>query len=70
MTNSAKFYTPKQFGELIGASPRTLQRWAKAGSLIPHRWPSGRPYYTDKHFEALDGVHPQDDGEQPLTPAG
>lgn len=44
--------SPKAFGERIGRSVRTLQRWAKSGLLVPIRLPSGRPVYTEAHVRA------------------
>ena len=42
--------SPKAFGARIQRSVRTLQRWAKQGLLVPHRLPSGRPFYDETHL--------------------
>ena len=42
--------SPKEFGERVGRTTRTLQRWAKDGLLVPHRLPSGRPFYDEAHL--------------------
>ena len=42
--------SPKAFGERIGRSTRTLQRWARNGLLVPRRLPSGRPFYDESHL--------------------
>ena len=44
--------SPKDFGARIQRSVRTLQRWAKQGLLVPHRLPSGRPFYDETHLKA------------------
>src|SRR5215472_17404090 len=45
-------YSPKQFGQLIGKSVLTLQRWDRAGILRAHRTPTNRRYYTpDQNLE-------------------
>jgi DNA-binding transcriptional MerR regulator len=44
--------SPKDFGARIQRSVRTLQRWAKQGLLVPHRLPSGRPFYDESHLRA------------------
>jgi DNA-binding transcriptional MerR regulator len=44
--------SPRDFGARIQRSVRTLQRWAKQGLLVPHRLPSGRPFYDETHLAA------------------
>ncbi|MFB2981603.1 IS607 family transposase [Microseira sp. BLCC-F43] len=45
-------YRPQKFGELIGKSVSTLQRWDREGILKAHRSPTGRRYYT--HDQLLE----------------
>ncbi len=39
-------YKPKDFGEIIGVSVKTLQRWDREGILKAYRTPTNRRYYT------------------------
>lgn len=41
-------YKPKEFGEMLGVSVKTLQRWDNEGKLIAKRNPKNRRYYTHK----------------------
>jgi len=43
-------YNICEFAQLIGVSDRTLRRWDNSGMFRAYRTPSGRPYYTDKHY--------------------
>jgi len=43
-------YNIDEFARLIGVSDRTLRRWDNTGTFCAYRTPSGRPYYTDKHY--------------------
>lgn len=43
-------YNVSEFAKMIGVSDRTLRRWDNAGMFCACRTPSGRPYYTDKHY--------------------
>lgn len=45
-----KIYTPKQFGQLIGRSVLTLQRWDRKGILPAYRSPTNRRYYTHAQY--------------------
>ena len=38
-------YSPKEFGELIGKSVITLQKWDRKGILKAHRSPTNRRSY-------------------------
>jgi len=42
-------YSPKQFGQMIGRSVNTLQKWDRKGVLSAHRSPTNRRYYTHDH---------------------
>ena len=43
-------YNIEEFAQLIGVSDRTLRRWDNTGTFCAYRTPSGRPYYTQKHY--------------------
>jgi DNA-binding transcriptional MerR regulator len=43
-------YNICEFAQLVGVSDRTLRRWDNSGMFRAYRTPSGRPYYTDKHY--------------------
>lgn len=45
-----KMYTPKQFGQLIGKSVLTLQRWDRKGIFPAYRSPTNRRYYTRAQY--------------------
>src|SRR5215471_5658265 len=49
-------YSPKQFGQLIGKSVLTLQRWDRAGILKAHRTPTNRRYYTHDQYLEYRGL--------------
>lgn len=48
-------YTVRQFGDIIGVSVKTLQRWDRGGRLKPKRTPSNRRMYTDQDLVFLRG---------------
>jgi putative resolvase len=49
-------YSPKQFGQLIGRSVNTLQKWDRKGILKAHRSPTNRRYYTHDQYLAYRGL--------------
>jgi putative resolvase len=49
-------YSPKQFGQLIGRSVKTLQKWDRDGILTAHRSPTNRRYYTQDQYLAYRGL--------------
>lgn len=51
-------YRPYEFGELVGVSVKTLQRWDKAGKLIADRTLGNHRYYTDRHLNQIRGIKP------------
>src|SRR2546422_517873 len=55
-------YSPKEFGELIGKSVITLQKWDRKGILNAHRSPTNRRYYTHDQYLAYRGVVAQEQG--------
>ena len=57
--------SPKTFGERVGRSTRTLQRWARSGLLVPHRLPSGRPFYDESHLRLALSLHGAPRGDDP-----
>ena len=57
-------YSPKEFGELIGKSAITLQKWDRKGILKAHRSPTNRRYYTHDQYLMYRGLVAQ---EQSLT---
>jgi len=55
-----KTYSVGPFAKLIGKSPRTVQRWDKAGLLVSHRTISGRRFYTQaQYYEAMGLEDPE-----------
>ena len=49
-------YSPKRFGQLIGRSVSTLQKWDRKGILKAHRSPTNRRYYTHDQYLAYRGL--------------
>lgn len=49
-------YSPKQFGQLIGRTVNTLQKWDRKGILTAHRSPTNRRYYTHDQYLAYRGL--------------
>jgi len=49
-------YSPKQFGELIGKSVNTLQKWDRKGILPAYRSPTNRRYYTHEQYLQYRGL--------------
>ncbi len=57
-------YSPKQFGQLIGRSVNTLQKWDRKGVLHAHRSPTNRRYYTHDQYLAYRGLLAQASGKE------
>src|SRR6266699_6465546 len=55
-------YSPKEFGELIGKSVITLQKWDRKGILKAHRSPTNRRYYTHDQYLQYRGLVAQEQG--------
>src|SRR6202007_1736632 len=55
-------YSPKQFGNLIGRSVNTLQKWDRKGILKAHRSPTNRRYYTHEQYLRYRGLVAKDVG--------
>src|SRR6266699_2351686 len=55
-------YTPKQFGQLIGKSVNTLQKWDRKGILRAQRSPTNRRYYTHDQYLQYRGLVAQEHG--------
>ena len=49
-------YSPKQFGQLIGRTVNTLQKWDRKGILKAHRSPTNRRYYIHDQYLAYRGL--------------
>ena len=49
-------YSPKEFGELIGKSVITLQKWDRKGILKAHRSPTNQRYYTHDQYLTYRGL--------------
>ena len=49
-------YSPKQFGQMVGRSVKTLQKWDREGTLKAHRSPTNRRYYTHDQYLAYRGL--------------
>jgi putative resolvase len=56
-------YSPKKFGQLIGRSVNTLQKWDRKGVLKAHRSPTNRRYYTHDQYLAYRGLTAEDGGK-------
>lgn len=52
-------YSPKKFGQLIGRTTRTLQRWDYEGILKAYRTPTNRRYYTHEQYLEIKGQKAQ-----------
>jgi len=57
-------YSPKQFGQMIGRSVNTLQKWDRKGVLHAHRSPTNRRYYTHDRYLAYRGLLAQASGKE------
>jgi len=55
-------YSPKQFGQMIGRSVNTLQKWDRKGILTAHRSPTNRRYYTHDQYLVYRGLLAQEGG--------
>lgn len=56
-------YSPKAFGELIGRTTNTLQKWDRDGKLIAHRSPmTNRRYYTHDQYLEYRGLKAAEKG--------
>ncbi len=55
-------YSPKEFGEMIGKSVITLQKWDRKGILHAHRSPTNRRYYTHDQYLQYRGLVAQEQG--------
>ena len=49
-SQEVEIYKSSEFAQKIGVSARTLRRWDEMGTFRAYRTPSGRPYYTSKHY--------------------
>ena len=61
-----KLYTQTEMARLVNRTPRTLRDWAKRNQIVPHRYPSGRPFYTLEHWRQITGVLEQEKSEQKI----
>lgn len=55
-------YSPKEFGQLIGKSVVTLQKWDRKGVLHAHRTPTNRRYYTHDQYLQYRGMIASEQG--------
>jgi len=56
-------YSPKAFGQLIGRTTNTLQKWDREGRLVAHRSPTtNRRYYTHDQYLAYRGLKAAEQG--------
>ncbi len=55
-------YSPKEFGEMIGKSVITLQKWDRKGIVQAHRSPTNRRYYTHDQYMTYRGLVAQEQG--------
>jgi putative resolvase len=55
-------YSPKEFGELIGKSVITLQKWDRKGILKAYRAPTNRRYYTHDQYLEYRGMKAKEQG--------
>jgi putative resolvase len=56
-------YSPKQFGNLIGKSVNTLQKWDRKGILPAFRSPTNRRYYTHEQYLQYRGLVSSEQGK-------
>ena len=56
---SIEVYSPKKFGQMIGRSTQTLQRWDRENILSAKRTLTGRRYYTHEDYVQLIGQKSQ-----------
>ena len=56
-------YSPKRFGELIGKSVNTLQKWDRQGILHAYRSPTNRRYYTHEQYLQYRGLISSEQGK-------
>src|SRR5215469_13729647 len=56
-------YSPKQFGQMIGRTVNTLQKWDRKGVLQAHRSPTNRRYYTHDQYLAYRGLLAPESGK-------
>lgn len=60
----SNIYSPKQFGELIGRTTNTLQKWDREGKLKAHRSPTtNRRYYTHDQYLEYRGLKAAEKGQ-------
>ena len=55
-------YSPQEFGQLIGRTTNTLQKWDRKGILKAHRSPTNRRYYTHDQYLQYRGLVAQEQG--------
>src|SRR5215469_10620534 len=55
-------YSPKQFGNLIGKSVNTLQKWDRQGILHAYRSPTNRRYDTHEQYVQYRGLISSEQG--------
>src|SRR5262249_52723500 len=60
----ATTYSPQRFGQLIGRSVNTLQKWDRKGLLQAHRSPTNRRYYTHDQHLAYRGLRAEAGGRR------
>ena len=51
-------FSPKEFGQLVGRTTGTLQRWDRKGILKAKRTPTNRRYYTWEDYLQTTGRKP------------
>lgn len=60
-TKNITNYKLKDFAELLGVSPKTLQRWDRDGILKANRTPTNRRYYTYDQYLQFKGINTEND---------
>jgi predicted site-specific integrase-resolvase len=50
-------YAPREFSKLVGRTVNTLQKWDREGTLVAHRTPTNRRYYTHDQYLSFIGRH-------------
>jgi hypothetical protein len=52
-----RWYTPTESADMVGVTPQTLRRWAKAGRVDSIKLPSGQSRYNmDAFIRSLGGT--------------
>jgi excisionase family DNA binding protein len=66
MQDNDEYITPEEACDILGVSPRTLERYVKDGLLKKYRRRIGRNvFYKRSEVQGLLQIRPEDDVEDP-----